>query len=144
MNVRNDHPLLEGPAVSARIEEVRALETERAGVRGGVRQLEDPRLLGADPAADELAVGLHSRHAHHLCEDDLGVPGGEVVADLVVPCSNVHLEPPDALGEAGVWTVHVEEDDTTSFVHDAVAPARLGGVERSRARTDDLAAADES
>ena len=49
---------------------------------------------------------------------------------------------PDALGEAGVGAVHVEEDDTPCrVVHDAVPRARRGGVERSGPGPHDVVAA---
>ena len=80
----------------------------------GVGELEDHRALRAQKPADQLPVGLHGRHAHHLRQHDLGVLRHEVVADLVVVGANVHLLPPDPRGEAGVGAVRIEEDGSLS------------------------------
>ena len=81
-----DDPLLHRPAPLAGIEQVGAVERERLGVPRLVGQLEDHLAL---PEADpELPAALERRHPHHLRELDVGIPGKDVVDDLVeaLPC----------------------------------------------------------
>src|SRR6188508_704663 len=138
-------PLLEGPALAGRVEEVGAVEAERLLVLGVLRELED-HLAAAGVADDHLPAGLDARHAHHLAELDVGVSRGQVVADFVIALSRVQLallvrELADALDEAVGRRVDIDEAGAFGAgVAETVAKAGRRRDVRARSDSDDLVA----